>query len=522
MARHVKKNEPLRPEKGRRTSASSYKMAEGKVRDSGSILDGGRLEKQREKVQGEASTTKKKHPKASLFQGRNVPKRNKKPNPIRRIINNWFDRVMGAVSEGSLADQEEEYASGRTSRDFVWNSLGQAAWGFVFPLLTIVVTQLVGVENAGIFSFVFVIANLTYFIGCYGVRTYQVSDLDEFHSFSDYQFARVLTCVAMFVVSMIVLQFIGLAPEFHVMAIGIFIYKTIDALGEVYEGRLQQVDKLYLGGISLAVRSFGSLLIFSIILFVTHNLSIAAVGMAVVAVLSFIALTLPLTLLETSRSFKVNMSSVSMLLKECFPVFAALFLYALIDNLPKFVMQGANLAYDNQLYFNALYFPAQSILIIVQLIYRPLLVKIAHIWNDRSRRARFDILIIAMLVVIVAISIAAAIFMAYVGVPIMSIMYGIDFEPYKQYALIMIAAGGLTAAIDFLYQIITIMRKQKVVLSIYLMTFGFSLVVLILMTTMMQFEGAVMGYLIVMSILSILLIREYISQRIKASRSGRR
>jgi hypothetical protein len=33
------------------------------------------------------------------------------------------------------------------------------------------------------------------------------------------------------------------------------------------------------------------------------------------------------------------------------------------------------------------------------------------------------------------------------------------------------------------------------------------------MTTMMQLEGAVVGYLIVMSILLILLVREYIVQR---------
>ena len=74
-------------------------------------------------------------------------------------------------------------------------------------------------------------------------------------------------------------------------------------------------------------------------------------------------------------------------------------MYAVIDNMPKFVMQGAGLPYDNQLYFNALYFPAQAILITVQLIYRPLLVKMANAWADESRRSRFDILIVAIILV---------------------------------------------------------------------------------------------------------------------------
>ena len=60
-------------------------------------------------------------------------------------------------------------------------------------------------------------------------------------------------------------------------------------------------------------------------------------------------------------------------------------------------------------------------------------------------------------------------------------------------------------------------------MGLYLITFGFSLLVLILMTTMMELEGAVVGYLIVMSILAILLVREYVTQRLKFSRAkGRR
>ena len=64
--------------------------------------------------------------------------------------------MLGAVSERSLADQEEEYAAHRTTRDYVWNTVGVGAWGMVFPILTVVVTQLVGVEQAGMFSLAFV------------------------------------------------------------------------------------------------------------------------------------------------------------------------------------------------------------------------------------------------------------------------------------------------------------------------------------------------------------------------------
>jgi len=86
---------------------------------------------------------------------------------------------------------------------------------------------------------------------------------------------------------------------------------------------------------------------------------------------------------------------------------------------------------------------------------------------------------------------------------------------------IMIAAGGVTAAIDFLYQVITVLRRQNVVLGLYLITFVLSLLVLTLMINMVQLKGAVIGYLIVMCILLVLLAREYITQRIGLGRGTR-
>ena len=440
-------------------------------------------------------------------------------NPISRLVNAWWDRLMGAVSDGSFYDQEEEYESGRTSRDFIWNTVGFATWGMVFPILTIVVTQMVGVERAGMFSLAFVVANLLYILGNYGVRTYQVSDIDEYHSFKDYQVNRVMTCIAMMVVAFAYFVIRGYEGEMYVMGLGICAYKAIDALGDVHEGRLQQVDKLYLGGISLAIRSLAALVVFSLLLLITGSLGVASIAMAIAAAASFFIVTLPLTIFETPRSTPMSLHSIGLLFKECAPVFIALFLYALIDNMPKFLMEGV-LTYDNQLYFNALYFPAMAVLMIVGFIYKPLLVRMANLWADESNRKKFDLLIIVMMVIIVAITLAGIAFMGWIGIPLMSFLYGIDFGQFTDLSFIMLAAGGVTAGIDFLYQVVTVLRRQKVVTGLYLITFAFSLLVLILMINMVGLMGAVLGYLIVMTILFVLLLREYVVVRIGFARKG--
>lgn len=425
--------------------------------------------------------------------------------------------MLGAVSGDGLAEQEAEYASGRTTRDYVWNTVGVGLWGMVFPVLTIVVTQLAGAEQAGMFSLAFVTALLLMFVGNYGVRNFQASDLDEEYSFADYQANRVLTVIIMLVAGITYCKFRGYTDQMWLMSLGVYLYKAVDALADVYEGRLQQVDKLYLAGISQAFRSAAALIGFSLALLITRNVGVSSIVMAVIAALTFVVFTFPLAQLETPKSRSANAKRVIALLKQCFPLFVALFMYNLIDNMPKFVMEGA-LSYDNQLYYNALYFPAHAILLTSGFIYKPMLLKMANAWADPAKRKKFDLIIVVMFVIIVAITVVVAGSHGWFGLTIMSFLYGIDFEQYRGLCFVMLAAGGVTAGIEFLYQVITVLRRQRAVTKLYLITFGFSLFVPVLLVNFTGLPGAVIGYLIVMCILLVLLVSEYASIRMDLHR----
>lgn len=460
-------------------------------------------------------------PTAAMPRGKHGKRsRNGKPRKksfITRKVEAWCSRVLGAVSGDGLAEQEAEYASGRTTRDYVWNTVGVGLWGMVFPVLTIVVTQLAGAEQAGMFSLAFVTALLLMFVGNYGVRNFQASDLDEEYSFADYQANRVLTVVIMLVAGITYCKFRGYTDQMWLMSLGVYLYKAVDALADVYEGRLQQVDKLYLAGISQAFRSAAALIGFSLALLITRNVGVSSIVMAVIAALTFVVFTFPLAQLETPKSRSANAKRVIALLKQCFPLFVALFMYNLIDNMPKFVMEGA-LSYDNQLYYNALYFPAHAILLTSGFIYKPMLLKMANAWADPAKRKKFDLIIVVMFVIIVAITVVVAGAMGWFGLTIMSFLYSIDFEQYRGLCFVMLAAGGVTAGIEFLYQVITVLRRQRAVTKLYLITFGFSLFVPVLLVNFTGLPGAVIGYLIVMCILLVLLVSEYASIRMDLHR----
>ena len=436
----------------------------------------------------------------------------KEPGFLARAANNWWNRLLGAVFGGGFEEQSEQYLAHQTTRDYVLNTAGQAAWGGLFPLLTMVCTWFVGAEQAGLFSMAFTVGTLLLFLANFGVRTYQVSDLDELQSFKDYQIHRLVTCAAMLLVGFAYCRLRGYAEPMVSICMGVLAFRAVDALADVYEGRLQQKDKLYLAGLSQGLRCVVSFVAFAVVLFLTRNLVFAAYAMAIAAVASLLVLTLPLAYFETDRSLPASPRGVRDLFLQCWPLFLALFLYNVIDSVPKFAMEGA-LSYDNQLYYNAMYFPAHSILMAAGFIYKPQLVRLARIWEDPEKHKRFDLVVLAMVGVIALITGLMALFMGWLGIPLLGIMYGLDFEQFRSLVYVMVATGGVCACIDFLYQIITVLRAQGEVTRLYLIAFVFAVPVAMLLVNFAGLSGAVVGSLVVMSILLLLLVTEYLAIR---------
>lgn len=362
------------------------------------------------------------------------------PSKLSRTINQWWDRLLQVAETRSTSDQASYYRRGRTKHDYVWNTAGLAVWGTLFPVLTVVSTQFSGAEGAGMFSMAFTVATLMLYVGNYGVRTYQVSDLDEMESFAAYQIQRVMTCLIMLVAGIIYCLVRGYGHEMCLICGGAFVARAVDALADVYEGRLQQMDKLYLAGISVAVRSVLEVVSFTVLLFVTRSLPVASVGMAVVALATLVLLSVPLAYLETPASREPRLLEIGEIFIDCFPAMAATFMFALIEAMPKFAMEGT-LPYDNQVYFNAIYFPAQSILMMVGFVYRPQLVRLAELWADSTKRARFDVIVLAMCGVCVGATLVMLAAFATVGIPLNGILYATDFEPFREAQYIMIIAG---------------------------------------------------------------------------------
>jgi O-antigen/teichoic acid export membrane protein len=275
------------------------------------------------------------------------------------------------------------------------------------------------------------------------------------------------------------------------------------------------MDKLYLSGISLSLRTVIPLAVFSLLLLTTKSLPVASIALAVAEVAVLLVVTMPLALLETPVSRAWEWLEVREIFRECFPAFAAMFLFNLIETVPKFAMEGA-LPYEDQVYFSAIYFPAQKALLSVGFIYKPQLVRLTNIWQDSTKRGRFDLIVIAMMGACVVVSLGMIVFAAVVGIPLASFLYAADFEPLRGAQYLMLVAGGFAAASDFLFQILTVLRQQASATAIYLAAFAFIAIASSVLVRTSGFMGAVYAYLGVMVLLFSLLVLQYIRARITA------
>lgn len=499
--------------KSRDRSSTSSSASSSTSRRSTSSNAGG-ASSQRTRYQTANTSSKGRSPQSAATATKTAKgTKEKEPGFLTRVARNWWDRLISATFGGKFAEQSAQYLAHQTQRDYVCNAIGQACWSGLFPLLAIIVTWVLGTEEAGYLTMASTIGLLFYLIAIFGMRAYQVSDIDELSSFYDYQLSRVLTVAIMLALGIL---FCNLRYEGTMRAtcIGVLLFRAVDAFSEVYEGRLEQKDKLYLAGLSQACRCILAGVIFIVVLLFTRDLGIASYSLVIGAVIVMLLLTIPLAYFETDHSLPLSLRSVGSLLSQCWPIFIAVFVDELINAVPRFVMEEY-LTYENQLIYNV--FPDDMIVTIAGLVYRPQLSRLSHIWDDPSKRKKFDVLVIAMIGVIALVTGLLAVFQVLIGVRISTLIYGIDFTQYSSLVVIMVISGGLCACVDFLTQIIAILRAQHQVTRLYIIAFAFSVPITILLVSYSQLAGAVSSRLVTMAILLLLLVNEYISIHRKAA-----
>jgi len=353
-----------------------------------------------------------------------------------------------------------------------WNMLFSTMSSLQTAIIVLIVTRISGEEDAGIMSIAFATAYLMFTIGAYGVRNFQATDSQRDYSYKDYKKMRLISCLFMLISSLGYCFWKEYEEnKAHIILI-VCLFKLLDAIEDLYHGELQRIGRLDLAGFSGVIRLILNNLTFFMVLFLTKDLYKAVCSMVLISFIITIGMYIFFNSLLKGEEKKEEKEKTGLMI-ICFPLFLTSFLNIYICNSPKYAIDVC-LSEKEQAYYAILSMPVFTIHLLSGILYRPQLLHMARLWNEKKRDL-FKKIVLKQICNITIIAIFILVFGVTVGLRMLELLYGVPLISFQKEFAILLFGGGMTAVYNFLTACITIMRKQffLIVLSVLMTVLAF-------------------------------------------------
>lgn len=401
-------------------------------------------------------------------------------------------------------------------KDFLWNLIAEGISAGQSALILVFISACMSINDAGIFSIGYAISTIACVIGAYGVRNYQVTDVNNRYRFKSYLVARLLTIFTSLVLVCIYLGILLLRSSYTipkaVAVILICIWKLDSIFEDVVYGMYQQRGYLALGARTYAIRLMSSTALFCIL--TVTGLDLISILM-IVCIFSYIATLVSFKLTypyvkgavdtagtndirnESSRSFNGDgaysvIAGVRQILIQCLPLAISGALGNYIGNAPKYSIDWF-MDDSAQAIFGYILMPAFVILILSNSVYRPILPSFSELYNKGDSKA-FGRRLSRQLLMVGAMAIVILAGGFILGIPVLSILYSTDLSPYKTEFMLLLLGGIGYALATFASAILTVMRRQNTIAICYAVCAAVCFLSSKSLITLAGFTGAVIQY----------------------------
>lgn len=371
-------------------------------------------------------------------------------------------------------------------KDIAWNTIGTITYSAVSLLLSVVIINLCGSIEGGIFSFGFsTFAHLIFIIAFFGIRPMHIVDIKYRYSFNDY----VRFGIKMFFISI----FIGICYILFRHIIGTYNYTksllllvlvlhgAIDGFSDYFECEYQRVNKLFMSGQSLFFRILSFTVTLIIVVYLTNNLLIAEISAFAVECLAFYIFNIARSrnVFKTAKLIDSDSKNRALFL-EALPLF-------LITFLDMYIFSSAKMSIDANLndvysgFFNLVFMPTNIIYLVMTLFMKPILTPLSNAYynnKDEYKKILFTTFIIALLISIV--SLVSAVFMGRIYLNLVNYVTGDAYSfarkqivynglPLDYVVFLIVMFGGMFYTICTpMYFAIIIENKQRYLVISYI------------------------------------------------------
>lgn len=387
-------------------------------------------------------------------------------------------------------------------KDFFWNSIGVLAQNVISPLLLIVVTRINGIYDSGLFSFAFSVSVIFLALGMWGGRTFQVSDTRKQFSSLNYINIRVILSVIMFAGAIIFCVINNYDLFKSSLIIGLVTVKMLETIADAIYGTMQVGKKLYISGRSLLLKALLGFVFFVALDLATKNIFLATSGLIVANLIVLACYDIPQSLAIDKAIFRRNYKSIRKLFNESIaamrtssPVFLITFMAMFSLNIPRYFIDKY---FVEQIgYFGILAMPITLVSLAVSFLLQPKMVGLAEAYNEGQKDMfKKDIRFLLTLTAVVSLTILLATYC--VGVPLLGLVFGIEFSAYKAALMTIVLGAILNAYVAIYMNIVIIARKFKVPSIVFI----FSNLALILLCVIYVVQYGLMGGVVLYAIIN--------------------
>lgn len=398
-------------------------------------------------------------------------------------------------------------------RNFVWNSIASIINAAEAVFMSMVVTRVTNISDAGVLAIAFAVGNLMSMIGKFGVRGFHVTDVRGCYSYSEYFKARCVSVLLMIFAVCLYGCFKWFVAKDSVIKIGcvlaICCIYCVEAVEDVIWGECQRKDRLDLGAKLFIVRWISIFITFFFSMFFTRSLLLALWCSFAFSLISFIVAYRIIVLHEISISMQkggtsklIQGDNVFEIMKKCTPLFVMNFLYFYINNAAKYAIDDYGMN-DEQAYYGFIAMPIFVIELLNGMIYQPSVVRLTKMWVDGNISA-FKLMVKKQFTLIVFIGIMCIVIVAVIGVPILSIIYNVCLSDYWVELVLLQVAGLVLAMIGYLTVLLTVTRQQKWMMLFYFIVSVFAFIAMRSGVAMGGIKGAVVVHILCLVLLFVM------------------
>ena len=373
-------------------------------------------------------------------------------------------------------------------KNFIWNLIGTTFNAFNSLFFMVIITRINGLEDAGIL----------YMIGIYAGRIYQVTENDKSITDKDYIVNRIISCLAIIIISIVFV----IIRKYDIYKSSIFIilatYKALEAFSDVFYGIMQKQELLEKAGKSTFMKAFISVIIFTIIDCLTHNLVLASFSIVITFLSIIIFYDIKITRKIMNKDTKVVANNVITIFKSGFFTFAIAFLGLYITNAPKYAIDNF-LTEDIQAIFGIIVMPATVMGLLAQFIIHPYLNEIFELYKT-NQYGKLKKLLYRIILVIFGCGVICSLAGYLLGTQVLGFIYGLNLTLYKNALLAILVAATFYTMAGIISPILVTMRYTKIQFIIYMAISIMEFLLCNILVSRLEINGAIIAYFATMII----------------------